>query len=297
MTTFRKTKTTILGILCAAVLMGLTGCGKNANETSVSALNTVIKISAYGSNARKGISDASDIINALNTQLDTSNESSSISRVNAAEGKEIVVPGQFIDMYNAAKTAYTMTDGEFDITVYPFVEVWGFNSGNYHNPSKEELEALRETVNFNGIMTNYYSDSGSYTMILPKKTKITFDGVSRGCATDCAIKQLKADGVDNAIISMPGTVQTMGSKPDGSPWTIAVGDPDDVPSTTPSPMRTALPIPISSRLPPVNRRRPTSRKYASSAMTHSSPTVCPPDCMQWGEIPRSAAGVPTGTLK
>ena len=227
MTTFRKTKTTILGILCAAVLMGLTGCGKNANETSVSALNTVIKISAYGSNARKGISDASDIINALNTQLDTSNESSSISRVNAAEGKEIVVPGQFIDMYNAAKTAYTMTDGEFDITVYPFVEVWGFNSGNYHNPSNEELEALRETVNFNGIMTNYYSDSGSYTMILPKKTKITFDGVSRGCATDCAIKQLKADGVDNAIISMPGTVQTMGSKPDGSPWTIAVGDPDD----------------------------------------------------------------------
>ena len=66
MTTFRKTKTTILGILCAAVLMGLTGCGKNANETSVSALNTVIKISAYGSNARKGISDASDR-DAVNT--------------------------------------------------------------------------------------------------------------------------------------------------------------------------------------------------------------------------------------
>ena len=138
MTTIRKTKRTILGVLCAALLLGLTGCGKNANETSISALNTVIKISAYGSNARKGISDASDIINALNTQLDTSSESSSISRVNAAGGKEIVVPGQFIDMYNAAQTAYTMTDGEFDITVFPFVEAWGFNSGNYHNPSKAE---------------------------------------------------------------------------------------------------------------------------------------------------------------
>lgn len=227
MTTIRKTKRTILGVLCAALLLGLTGCGKNANETSISALNTVIKISAYGSNARKGISDASDIINALNTQLDTSSESSSISRVNAAGGKEIVVPGQFIDMYNAAQTAYTMTDGEFDITVFPFVEAWGFNSGNYHNPSKEELEALRETVDFNGIQTNYYSDSGSYTMILPKNTKITFDGVSRGCATDYAIEQLKADGVENAIISMPGTVQTIGAKPDGSPWSIAVGDPDD----------------------------------------------------------------------
>ena len=87
MTTIRKTKRTILGVLCAALLLGLTGCGKNANETSISALNTVIKISAYGSNARKGISDASDIINALNTQLDTSSESSSISRVNAAGGK------------------------------------------------------------------------------------------------------------------------------------------------------------------------------------------------------------------
>lgn len=228
MTIRRKIRTTLLCLLCTAILIGITGCGKNATETSISALNTVIKISAYGSNAKKGISDASDIINALNTQLDTSNPSSSISRVNDAEGKEIVVPGPFIDMYNSARTAYTMTDGEFDITVFPFVEAWGFNSGNYHVPAKEDLEALRETVNFEGIATNYYSDSGSYTMILPKDTKITFDGVSRGCATDSAIKQLKADGVENAIVSMPGTVQTMGSKPDGTPWTIAVGDPDSL---------------------------------------------------------------------
>lgn len=224
----RKPEKIIAVILSAALLFCLTGCGKNANETSIAALNTIIKISAYGSNAKKGVIDASDIINALNTQLDTSNPSSSISRVNSAEGKEIVVPGQFIDMYKAAKTAYSLTDGEFDITVFPFVDAWGFNSGNYHYPTREELEVLRDTINFNGIATNYYSDSGSYTITLPKDTQITFDGVSRGCATDCAVKQLKADGVENAIISMPGTVQTIGSKPDGSSWTIAIGDPDDL---------------------------------------------------------------------
>ena len=33
--------------------------------------------------------------------------------------------------------------------------------------------------------------------------------------------------MDNAIISMPGTVQTMGSKPDGSPWRVAIQDPQN----------------------------------------------------------------------
>lgn len=215
----------IILAMCLSVIAGLSACSKTSNQTSINALNTNITITAYGSNVKKGLQDATDIINALDTQLNTYDSASSISRINAAGGEEIVVPGQFIDMFQSAETAYKMTDSEFDITVFPYVELWGFNSGNYYKPSKEELDALKDTVNFPGIVTNYYSDSGSYTMILPENTKITFDAVSRGCATDCAIKQLKADGVENAIISMPGTVQTMGTKPDGSPWTIAVGDP------------------------------------------------------------------------
>lgn len=218
----------IIVILCLALILSISGCGKNANEISINALNTEINISVYGSDTKNALQNAADVIKALDTQLDTSKDSSSIFRLNNAKGKEIVVPGQFIDMYNAAATAYNMTDGSFDISVFPIINAWGFNSGDYHKPSEEQLDELAAKTNFNGIKTNYYSDSGSYTMTLPKDVQITFDGVSRGCATDSAINQLKANGVENAIVSMPGTVQTIGQKPDGSPWKIAIGDPDSI---------------------------------------------------------------------
>lgn len=218
----------IVIILCISLVICVSGCGKNANEITVNAMNTEINITAYGSGTKKGLQNAADVIKALDTQLDTSSDSSSITRLNNSGGKEMVVPGQFIDMYNTAATVYNLTDGNFDISVFPIIEAWGFNSGDYHKPSEEELTQLANLTDFNGIQTNHYSDSGSYTMTLPEDVKITFDGISRGCATESAMNQLQADGIKNAIVSMPGTVQTMGSKPDGSPWKIAVGDPDDI---------------------------------------------------------------------
>lgn len=215
-------------LLIISIIICTSGCGKSSNETTINAMNTEITITAYGSDAKKGVQNAADVIKALDTQLDTSKESSSISRLNNSNGQEIVVPGQFIDMYNVAATTYNMTDGNFDISVFPIINAWGFNSGDYHKPSEEQLTELASKTDFNGIQTNYYSDSGSYTMTLPKDVQITFDGISRGCATESAINQLQADGIKNAIVSMPGTVQTMGEKPDGSPWKIAVGDPDDI---------------------------------------------------------------------
>ena len=52
-------------------------------------------------------------------------------------------------------------------------------------------------------------------------------GIAKGYTSDTVIKLLKDEGVTSAIISLGGNVQTLGTKPDGNLWKVAIQDPFD----------------------------------------------------------------------
>jgi len=49
--------------------------------------------------------------------------------------------------------------------------------------------------------------------------------VAKGYAAMCAAEQLRQNGVQGAVLSLGGNVQTIGRKPDGSDWHVSVADP------------------------------------------------------------------------
>ena len=71
------------------------------------------------------------------------------------------------------------------------------------------------------------SDSDSYLVTLPDGAELSFASVAKGCAAKYAAQAMAAEGVESAIISLGGNVQTLGTKPDGTDWAIAVQDPED----------------------------------------------------------------------
>ena len=94
-------------------------------------------------------------------------------------------------------------------------------------PTNEELSAAIVKKAFDKMVLTSYPATGSYSVSFPAGTQISFGAIGKGCAAETAIDAMRQAGVSSGIISLGGNVQTLGLKPDGSNWTVAVQDPND----------------------------------------------------------------------
>ncbi len=215
-------------LLCLALALPLAGCDKTTKvEKQIFSMDTVMTLTAYGDSAEKGLGKAVSVINAMDAALDPENENSSIYAVNHAKGEGVVVTGQVADMLSTAQTVYQRTGGALDPAIYPLVKAWGFIDSKFTVPSQDAIDTLLTQIDFSGVKVNSFPDSSDYLVTVPEGTQLTLGAVAKGCASDYAIAALRQAGVTSACISLGGNVQTLGKKPDGKLWNIAVQDPND----------------------------------------------------------------------
>ena len=214
-----------LCFLGAAFFMLLCGCTKkplteiapgNEKQTAtVFAMDTVMDLTVYGdASLLKG---AAKIITDLEGRLSVTDENSEIFRLN--KDKQATLSDDTLNLLSLAKDICERTDGALDITIYPVVKSWGFTTGDYRIPSEDELKRLLKTVDYKKLQIC------GYTATLPEDSMIDLGAVAKGYTGDRVIEYFKENGVTSAIISLGGNVQTLGSKPDGSPWRVGIADP------------------------------------------------------------------------
>ena len=184
-------------------------------------------LTAYGKKADDGISAAISIINSMDTLLDPENERSKTYEINHAMGGSVVVNEQIAKMLRTAQTVYERSDGALDLTTYPLSKLWGFIDQNYRVPSDAEIERLLPCVDMSKVQLSSTDDSANSLVTMPADMSLSFGAVAKGCASDYAIQAMRAAGVTSGVVSLGGNVQTLGKKPDGSDWNIAIQDPND----------------------------------------------------------------------
>lgn len=223
MKTLRKFFAALLLLGCA---LSLSGCGQvEAVESQFFAMNCAVSLKAYGKNAEAGLKSAASVISSIDSALDPEREGSTLYNVNNASGEGVVVTGQIAEMYQTALEVYTATGGALDLSVYPLVKAWGFVDGRFTVPSESEIESLLQKVNFSAVTVSAMAGTDTYMLSMPAGMELTFASVARGCAAMYAVRALRQAGVESGIVSFGGTVQTLGSKPDGSEWIVALQDP------------------------------------------------------------------------
>ena len=60
-----------------------------------------------------------------------------------------------------------------------------------------------------------------------KGMEIDLGGIAKGYTGDRVMQVFKKAGIYSGLISLGGNVQALGSKPDGSPWRVAIQDPQN----------------------------------------------------------------------
>lgn len=227
-----KVTKTISFILCLAMLLPLCACtSAEPVQEQVFAMDTIMTLTAYGKHAEAGLNSAKGIISAMDTMLDPDSESSYTYKINNANGKAVTVTPQIAQMLNTAFDVYEKSKGALDLSVYPLYLAWGeFKEETGRVPSGEEIDELLKNLHFGDMEITGFAGESNYTVCFPAGTEISFGATAKGCAAAYAIEAMKKEGVESGIVSLGGNVQTLGTKPDGSNWTVAVEDPHDTSS-------------------------------------------------------------------
>lgn len=215
----------LTAVFCAAALF-FSSCGLDLNGSEkrskqIFAMDTIVELTVYGKNAEQATESAAAKIMELEAELSATKADSAVSKINSALGAAVTVSDNVKAPLLAALDISSKSKGAFDITVFPFVKAWGFVSKEYRVPGKDELSRLQDFVGFKKIEINGNAVS------VPNGTEIDLGGIAKGYTSQCVCDILKESGVTGAVISLGGNAQTVGGKPDGSKWRIAVCDPDD----------------------------------------------------------------------
>ena len=205
--------------LAAALLLilSLSACGtpKKA-ELSLFAMDTYMTLVAYGSKAEDALADAGRVINDLERQMSRTIEGSDVWRINNGGGE---VSWETVSLIEQAIGFSDETDGAFDITVAPLVDLWAINSDAPHVPLQSEIGPLLPLVGSDHVTLN---DS---TVTLDTGCAIDLGGIAKGYASDRVAEIFAKHGIKSATISLGGNVYVRGMRPDGKPWNVAVQDP------------------------------------------------------------------------
>ena len=214
-----------IALLLAAALLLLAGCDGSAGKESESAsrsvfaMDTVMDVTAYGENAEQAVVAAVERITALEQKFSVTMEDSDINAVNHAYGKPVEVSEDTAALLHDALHYCMLTHGALDVSVYPVLKAWGFTTQDYRVPKEDELQDLLSRVDYSKVQCD------GNTVTVPSGMEIDLGSVAKGYTGDQIMQLYRDQGVTSGMVSLGGNVQTLGSKPDGSAWRIAVQNP------------------------------------------------------------------------
>ena len=154
-------------------------------------------------------------------QMSTWEAQSDISRYRrAAAGSWQAIPEGFAQVLDCAIEVARASDGAFDPTLGPLVDLWGFGSAGTPRrvPSGEDIERARAQCGWQRLQRR----AGGRELLQPGGLQLDLSAIAKGHGADLAAAHLRAHGIAAALVEVGGEVRGYGRKPDGQPWRVLV---------------------------------------------------------------------------
>ncbi|MGM0437174.1 MAG: FAD:protein FMN transferase [Bacillota bacterium] len=168
------------------------------------------------------ISKTVKIMENWNNKLDRYNENSLISEINKNGENGVKVSNEIIKFFQEIKSYAKLTEGNFDPTIAPLIDVWGFGEEINKVPVKNDIKNALQLVDYNDIKI-VESENKIY---LPQKSKIDLGAAAKGFIIDKAYEYLKDNNIDNFFINAGGNIRVSGMNTvENRLWTIGIRKP------------------------------------------------------------------------
>ncbi|MCW5556711.1 MAG: FAD:protein FMN transferase [Verrucomicrobiae bacterium] len=174
--------------------------------------------------ARQAAEAAFGRIHELNGVLSDYDEASELSRLSATAGSGRWVPlgTDLARVLRAAQAASAASDGAFDVTVGPLVQLWKRARRQRELPGEAALARAREATGWRHLSLRRRGGGWEARLERPGM-RLDLGGIAKGYALDEAAIVLRRLGVRQFLIGGSGDL-VAGDAPPGAPgWRIEVG--------------------------------------------------------------------------
>ena len=150
----------------------------------------------------------------------------------------ITLSNDFYKVINFSKHFYDMTDGRFDITVNPLVQLWGFSKDTYLEsiPSKNKIDSTLKYIGMNNLIIGF-----NQTITKERELTIDLSAIAKGYAVDRLSEYLNKVNLKNHMIEIGGEVRASGKGEEKKDWIIGIQNPRSIDSNL------FLEVPLSNK--------------------------------------------------
>lgn len=222
----------LAGVLCLSVLAGCRGpeppteAVRSLFGTTMGTEYTVRVVEPTGELDLTVLQQQIDRrLEAISRQMSTYLPDSEISRFNRYEGRDwFPVSAEFVRVVAAGLEVSRSTQGAFDVTVGPLVNLWGFGPAGRPAvvPADEAIADCRARVGYDRLEVRAEPPA------LRKRQAdlyVDLSAIAKGFAVDEVAGLLEQNGVRGYMVEIGGEVRTRGRKPDGGSWRIGIERP------------------------------------------------------------------------
>ncbi|MBS7326358.1 MAG: FAD:protein FMN transferase [Thiopseudomonas sp.] len=162
------------------------------------------------------------ILDEVDQQMSTYRTDSDLAVFNRlSAGSCQTMPQPVLELVRYAGELSELSDGQFDITIQPLLDVWSFGPGSrgHQVPTAAAIAEARAQMGFAHL--NIEGDQLCKAIDL----KLDLNSIAAGDTVDRIAARFEAMGIDSYMIEVTGELIAKGKKPDGSPWRIALEQP------------------------------------------------------------------------
>ena len=214
--------------LCLLLLSGCAALSGEAEPAQVQffSMDTVMSIRVYDGGGEDAIQAARQEVERLDKLLSRTTTDSEISALNshAGDGTLVSMEPEVIQLLAFAQSISQLLPGDFDITIAPVMDAWGFTTEEQHVPSDAALSAAMALVD-SSLLT--VDEEASAARLERAGMEVDLGAVAKGFAASRAEAVLREYDVTSALVDLGGNITAIGGKLDGSPWQVAVKDPQN----------------------------------------------------------------------
>jgi thiamine biosynthesis lipoprotein len=171
-------------------------------------------------------------IQQLNNILSDYEAESELSRLarTSGTGQAVTLSDDLWRVLTRAQAMSKRSQGAFDVTVGPLVDLWRKARRLRKLPDPAALAEARKAVGFKHLKLDANRQTAR---LLAPNMRLDLGGIGKGYAIDEALKVLRARGIDRALVSGGGDLATGDPPPGKSGWRVEIA-PFDSPDAPPA---------------------------------------------------------------
>lgn len=221
-------------ILLPTILLAMSGCSGaptrlGPDTIAGNTMGTSYSVKLYQDSDPVPLERLGELIeselDSVNAQMSTYIEDSELSRFNASKSTDwFPVSLETAQVVQLALEIHEQTQGRFDVTVGPLVNLWGFgpSQGAKKIPDRVEVERLLESVGSGKLEARLDSPA------LRKKNPnlhVDLSGIAKGHGVDRLAAVLDELKIASYMVEVGGEIRAKGRRGDGRPWQIGIESP------------------------------------------------------------------------